>query len=286
MRTHLVIIDPQNDFCDLPESYRPRLAGGQAVAPALPVPGAHADMRRVAALIDGGGAGLDQISVTLDSHHHLDIGHPTFWETTDGGPVAAFTTISAEDVRAGRYRPRWQDAGPRVLAYLEALEANRRFTHMVWPIHCEIGTWGHNIHDDVRLACNRWEESRLAIVDMVTKGTNPWTEHYSAIRAEVPDPTDEATQSNRTFLAQLRQADRVYITGEAGSHCVKATTEHIADAFGDAGDALSKLVLVTDCMSPVAGFEAPYADFLTHMKTRGLSRATSAEVVAELRSRR
>jgi nicotinamidase-related amidase len=196
--------------------------------------------------------------------------------------VAPFTTISAADVRRGRFQPRWRDAGPRVLAYLEALEASGRFTHMVWPIHCEIGTWGHGVHADVRLACNRWEEAHLTNVEMVTKGANPWTEHYSAIRAEVPDPEDDATQSNRAFLDELRQADRVYITGEAGSHCVRATTEHIVAAFAEQGDDLSKLALVTDCMSPVAGFEAPYADFLSQMKARGLSRATSPEVVAEL----
>jgi len=283
-KNHLVVIDPQNDFCDLPQTYLPRLAGTAPAAPSLPVPGAHTDMLRVAAIIREGGAGLAGVSVTLDSHHHLDIGHPTFWETAEGGAVAPFTTISAADVRDGRFRPRWKDAGARVQAYLEALEARGRFTHMVWPIHCEIGTWGHNIHDDVRLACNGWEESHLAIVNMVAKGTNPWTEHYSAIQAEVPDAADETTQINQGFLAKLRQADRIFITGEAASHCVKATTEHIADAFTRAGDDLSRLVLVTDCMSPVAGFQDAYTDFLAQMKTHGLSRAVAAEVIAELRN--
>ncbi len=37
----LLLIDPQNDFCDLPPPARPR----------LPVPGAHADMLRVGELI-------------------------------------------------------------------------------------------------------------------------------------------------------------------------------------------------------------------------------------------
>lgn len=68
--THLLIIDPQNDFCDLPEARRP--AG---VAPALPVPGADADLRRLAALIRATGDHLDEITVTLDSHQRLDIAH-------------------------------------------------------------------------------------------------------------------------------------------------------------------------------------------------------------------
>ena len=52
----LLIIDPQNDFCDLPESWRPLdPISGQRLAPALPVPGAHADMLRLAELIGSSG---------------------------------------------------------------------------------------------------------------------------------------------------------------------------------------------------------------------------------------
>ena len=108
--------------------------------------------------------------------------------------------------------------------YLKRLEAAGRYTLMVWPTHCEIGSWGHNVHADVRAAYNRWEESSLRTVTKIIKGTNPWTEHYSAIQAEVPDNDDPGTQMNVGFIKMLADADRVYITGEAGSHCVKATT--------------------------------------------------------------
>mgnify|MGYP002386385057 CR=1 FL=1 len=100
---------------------------------------------------------------------------------------------------------------------------------MVWPVHCEIGTWGHNVHAAVRQAYNAWEEACVGVVDKVFKGTNPWTEHYSAIRAEVPDPDDESTRVNARLITRLRAADMVLISGEAGSHCVKATTEHIVE---------------------------------------------------------
>src|SRR5438093_6493445 len=95
---HLLVIDPQNDFCDLPASYRPdNPATKQPHAPALPVPGAHQDMLRLAGLINRGRAGLSAISITLDSHHRFDIAHPTFWAAHDGGPVAPFTRISAAE---------------------------------------------------------------------------------------------------------------------------------------------------------------------------------------------
>lgn len=280
-KNHLVIIDPQNDFCDLPESECP-VVGGVRQVPALPVPGAHADMLRVADLIREGGKGLADISITLDSHQRVDIGHPTFWKQGGDGPVTAFTQIAAADVREGRYLPRRADALVRVLAYLDALEAAGRYVHMVWPVHCEIGTWGNNVHDGVRRAYNQWEEERVCVVNKVVKGTNPWTEHYSAIKAEVPDVEDDSTQVNDAFVSRLKSADRVLITGEAGSHCVKATTEHIVENF-DGAD-LGKLVLLTDCMSPVTGFERQYQEFIDEMRQRGLQISTSKEILAALRA--
>jgi nicotinamidase-related amidase len=279
----MVIIDPQNDFCDLPEAYCPTLAqdAGARLHPALPVTGAHADMQRLAALIDHAGAGLDEITVTLDSHQHIDIAHPTFWQQGDGAPIAPFTTIKAADVRAGRYLPRVAAHQARALAYLDALEKAGRYTHMVWPVHCEIGTWGHNVHYDLRRAYNAWEEATARQVQKLTKGENPWTEHYSAIMAEVPDPGDAATAFNSVFISQLAQADQIYIAGEAGSHCVKASTEHIVQGLGGDG---RKLTLITDCISLVAGFEAQYQQFLEAMRGCGAHLATAATVSAELQS--
>ena len=279
---HLVVIDPQNDFCDLPEGYRPVVPGTADVrqVPALPVAGAHADMQRVAALIDQGGEGLGHISITLDSHQRVDIAHPTFWQQGDGSAVAGFTPIHAIDVREGRYLPRNAEVLARVVAYLETLEASGRHDHMVWPVHCEIGTWGNNVHEDVRRSYNRWEEKHARIVNKVVKGTNPMTEHYSAIMAEVPIADEQSTLLNATFIAQLKQADLVLIAGEAGSHCVKATTEHIVENFAEAD--LDKLVLLTDCMSPVAGFESHYAAFIENMRGRGLQIMQSGDVLSML----
>ncbi|WP_284617265.1 isochorismatase family protein [Aquabacterium humicola] len=269
-RTHLLIIDPQNDFCDLP-------AEG-ANQPALPVAGANADMQRLARFIDAAAARLDAITVTLDSHHRLDIAHPGFWRTGDGGPVMPFTPITAADVRSGRFQPRDATALPRTLAYLDELEARGRYTLMVWPVHCEIGSWGHNVHDAVRAAYNRWELQHQAIVGKVMKGSNPWTEHYSAVQAEVPEPGDDHTQLNRALLAELDRAETILIAGEASSHCVKATTEHIVEHLP--GGRPERLVLLTDCMSPVGGFEAQAEGFLAAMRARGVRTATSAEAAA------
>jgi nicotinamidase-related amidase len=266
---HLLIIDPQNDFMDVEGA-------------ALPVKGAAADMARLAAFIDASGPRIGQITVTLDSHHSVGIERPAMWMTDTKGAVAPFTQISAADVREGRFRPRDPAALPRVQAYLDALEAGGRYTLMVWPVHCEIGTWGHGVHAGVRAAYNEWEQARLRGVRKVTKGENPWTEHYSAIQAEVPDAGDEHTQMNTALLADLDRAGLLLIAGEASSHCVRATTEHIV-ANLPAGRP-ERIVLLTDCMSPVGGFEAQHAEFLADMRTRGVRLMSSMEALSLLRT--
>ena len=77
-------------------------------------------------------------------------------------------------------------------------------------------------------------------------------------------------------LAELDRFDRVLIAGEAGSHCVRATVEHLAAHLPSAR--MNKLVLLTDCISPVAGFEAQQAEFLAAMQARGLQLALSTEI--------
>jgi len=282
---HLLVIDPQNDFCDLPDSYRPQdPVSRQPLAPSLPVPGAHQDMLRLAGLINRGRAGLTAISITLDSHHRFDIAHPTFWIAADGVPVAPFTEITAANVRAEKFLPRHPAALPLALNYLDQLEAAGRYQLMVWPVHCEIGTWGNNVHADVRAAYSHWEEAALGIVAKLAKGSNPWTEHYSAVMAEVPDADDPDTQFNVKFVDNLAEADHIYVAGEAGSHCVKATVEHIADYFAaqHGAAALARLTLIVDCISPVAGFEPQYQAFLQAMGARGVRLMQAGDVLPEL----
>ena len=259
-RIQLLVIDPQNDFMDVPGA-------------ALPVTGASADMNRLAAFIDKAQSRLAGICVTLDSHHSIGIERPAMWKQGDGGAVAPFTQIAAADVRAGRYLPRDPVALPRVLAYLDALEAGGRYQLMVWPVHCETGTWGHNVQDAVRQAYNRWEQAHLKPVRKVFKGMNAWTENYSALQAEVPDPQDPDTQLNTGLIAALDEADAIVIAGEASSHCVRATTEHLAANLPSGR--IDKLVLLSDCMSPVGGFEAQADQFLAAMRERGATVTTS-----------
>ncbi|SFD32628.1 cysteine hydrolase [Paracidovorax konjaci] len=280
---HLLAIDPQNDFCDLPAAWCPAdPLSGQRLAPSLPVAGAHGDLQRLAAFVRRVAPQLGAVTVTLDSHQRYDVAHPLFWRAGGGADVAPFTPITAAQVRAGDFTPRDATALPRVLAYLDALEAQGRYTLMVWPVHCEIGSWGHGVHADLLAACAQWQAVQGQAVHAVFKGMNPWTEHYSAIEAEVPDPQDPGTTLNLPLLQRLATAGRLVIAGEASSHCVRATTEHIVQHLPrlQPGWTPSRVVLLTDCMSPVRGFEAQHGAFLDAMRSQGVQLAQSTELLA------
>lgn len=258
---HLLVIDPQNDFCN---------ARG-----ALCVPGASQDMDRLAAMVRRLKTRLQAIHVTLDSHRKVDISHPIWFRDGAGNHPTPFTTVTPADVRAGRWTTTQPSAAKRTLAYLEALEATGRYPHVIWPYHCLIGDWGHGVWPALSEAIHEWED-RFAMADFVTKGSNPWTEHFSAVRAEVPDPEDPTTQLNTGLVTTLEQADVVLLAGEALSHCLANTVRDVASTFASP-QYVSKLVLLTDASSNVTGFEAYGEQFVRELAAQGMKTATTTD---------
>jgi nicotinamidase-related amidase len=228
-------------------------------------------MQRLAQMIRHHAAEIDTIHVTLDTHHSLHIAHPMFWSDASGAHPDPFAIITAAEVAASRWSATQPAMRDRALEYVRALERGGRYTLCIWPYHCLIGSEGHAVKPALFDALRTWE-AQFRVVDYVVKGSNIYTEHYSAIRAEVPDPDDPATQLNQALVDKLRSADRVFVAGEAGSHCVATTVQDLAAIMGP--DA-SRLTLLTDAMSPVPGFEPLQEAFLAEMLQRGLGFATT-----------
>ncbi len=264
-RIELLIIDPQVDFCDPARG-------------ALYVPGAEHDMARLAAMVRRLKDKLDDIHVTLDSHHFIHIAHPIFWKDSHGAHPPVFTRIGRADVEQGVWTPAVPGMYRRALDYVRRLEQNGRYELTVWPPHCLIGSPGHTVFPELLAALTEWE-SRFAFVDYVTKGSNILTEHYSAVQADVPDPSDASTQINTRLVRALEQADLVAIAGEARTHCLANTVRDIANAFGD-DSFVSKLVLLTDASSDIPGFEPHAQAFMSEMAARGMQLSTTTEFLA------
>ncbi len=259
MKTALLIIDPQTDFCD--------------PAGALSVAGADADMARLAQMVTRLEDQVREIHVTLDSHHPVHIAHPIFWIDGEGSHPDPFTIISLEEIQGGR----WMAADPavrdRAAAYVSALARHGRYPLCIWPPHCLIGSRGHAVYPVLFEALMGWEQ-HYNVVDYVEKGSNLYTEHYSAIKADVPDPGDPSTQLNTRLVSALASADVVAVAGEAGSHCVANTVRDLADSFGD-DRLVSKIVLLQDAVSPVGGFGDYQGSFVAELTARGMTLSTT-----------
>jgi len=257
-RTTLFIIDPQNDF---------HPGGSLAIATA------NEDSSRISELINQHGDDIDDIIVSLDTHQKLHIAHGLFWINEAGEHPPPFTPIPLSAVQSGEWKtsqPQWQEWG---LAYVKQLEANKRFTLLIWPEHCLIGTKGHAVVDEMNTALHTWCDKRTRAVDYVLKGHNMLTEHYSALRADVEREDDPRTQFNEATFNRLRKADRVLVCGEALSHCVAFTTRDLLSRWPK--DEASKVVLLKDCSSPVASFEAAADEFLEEITVQGATVTTS-----------
>jgi len=233
----LFLIDPQNDFVD-PNG-------------ALAVPGADEDAKRLAHLIKHAGTMISSMVLSLDSHQRLDISHPLWFFDESGKHPDPFTVITESDLNDGKWRTRDEVAGHTV-SYLRTLERQGRYPHVIWPEHCLIGTEGHLVYPLLQEAIHEWA-LRPAYIDYVFKGQNPFTEHFSAIEAEVPDPKDPSTQVNRVLIDRLCESDEIWVSGWARSHCVGNT---LRDLFKWGGRSLAeKIVIIGDTMSDVSGFE-------------------------------
>jgi nicotinamidase-related amidase len=295
VQVHLVIVDPQNDFCVADD--------GKGNKGSLVVPGALEDMQRVAKMVNRIGDRLADIHVTLDSHQGIGIERPKWWKrVSDGAMPAPFTILGIHpdkkrivkfnadatglhptEEEYTTYMPSYaRQGGPTgkgVFGYLEALAAKGRYPHVVWPVHCCVGSWGWSIVPELSNELIRWEQEQFARVNYVTKGNNPWTEHFSGVQAEVQDPGDPTTQVNTALIQTLESADIIALTGEALSHCVANTGRDIANCFTDP-KYVAKLVLLTDATSNVSGFDFLGDAFVKELVAKGMQISTTADFLA------
>lgn len=231
----LVIVDPQNDFCDHRGS--------------LYVEGAYADLKRLAAHIAGDCRCYTDIVVSLDSHDVMAIFHPGFWLGMDGGAPLPYTQITPEDISDGK----WRVASPENRAAAErtfkAMAAKKAGALMIWPEHCVISTWGHNIPDVLREALSVWRKETGKAVRYIFKGENPYTDQFSIF--EGLDDAYPETAFNSRLFDMLAESSSVTFAGEALTHCVG---ESVLSYMEKLAGKTQRVTLLTDCSSPVAGF--------------------------------
>jgi nicotinamidase-related amidase len=255
----------------------------------LPVTGAKEDMNRLAKFLTDNGDKIDEVRCTLDSHHPCSIFHPLYWVDKNGNHPEPITVTGAQgrpldsilflDKVTGT-NPLWRTTNPgwndHAIKYIESLPKEYALT--IWSYHCLIGSQGAAVYPPLFEALMEWEKKYFAVVNWVTKGCSMHTEHYGAVKAEVPLPDDDTTNTNSSFAELLEESDTLLVGGEASSHCVARTVTQLVEEFGE--DYAKKIVLLTDCMSPVPGFENLYDDFINKMTQKGMRLSTSTQFFA------
>lgn len=286
-RLDLFVIDGQNDFCASGKEKEGRKGS-------LFVEKADEEAVLVANMIDRLGSKISKINASLDSHHKMDGSHNTSWKKPDGSSPPPFTIVTNSQIKTHEFVPRfalgvWEGkAVPSyewALKYTETVEKNGRATLCLWPVHCQIGTWGNNIYEPLSDSFDRWALKNAGWINFITKGQWPWTEHYSALQADVPDPTRSETQLNVETIVGTMEADIVAWTGWAGSHCLRWTALDAVNYFQNSGDELiKKSVFFEDASASVPNIPgAPFKfsdwrkEFLDEASKRGATITTTVD---------
>ena len=255
VRVCLVAIDVQNTFC-LPD-FELFVAGRSGT-------GAVDDNRRLCEFLYRNLGRITQVYPTLDTHQAVQIFHPIFLVDRDGRHPDPYTRVSIEDVQQGVWQVNpsvcrqlemsEEEGYEYLLHYVKSLRESGKYELSVWPYHGLLGGIGHALVSSVEEAIFFHCHARQSQPAFQIKGNNPLTEHYSVLSPEVLKGHDGRLLGtiNTAFLQALLGFDVIVIAGQAKSHCVAWTIEHLLEdpLFGRAGFA-EKVYLLEDCTSAV-----------------------------------
>lgn len=162
MKTAVVIIDMQNDFIHKNGSLC--VSNGDNAA------------KNIANFLKEND--VNKIFVSMDHHPKNNIASTEFWYDSENKHVEPFTEITLDDVLSKKIRAYYYKA--YLIAYLKELEKKGKKL-IAWPSHCVENTWGCEICNELKEVLDYKDN-----VEYIKKGTNPYTEHYSIFKAEIP----------------------------------------------------------------------------------------------------
>ena len=254
-RTWLLLIDLQNTFC---------IPGFELFVGGRSGNGAVEDNVRLCQFIYRNLGSITHITATMDTHTAHQIFHPIFFVDKDGNHPAPYSDIHLADLQSGKWKfnaalaPHFGIAPEyghqMMIHYADTLEKSGKYALTIWPYHAMLGGIGHALVSAVEEAVFFHSIARTVPPDFEVKGNKPFTENYSVIGPEVlTGPMGETLgERNPKFIQHLHEVDRLYIAGQAKSHCVAWTIADLLDDIQATEPELAKKVyLLEDCSSPV-----------------------------------
>jgi nicotinamidase-related amidase len=253
-RLCLLAVDVQNTFC-IPD-FELFVAGRSGT-------GAVDDNRRLCEFIYRNLGTITQIYPSLDTHHAMQVFHAVWLVDEHGDHPAPYTLVSADDVKAGRWRmnPAVAEAlgidvdyAERHLAhYTRSLAEGGKYNLTIWPYHAMLSSMGHALVSAVEEAVFFHSIARHSQPDFQVKGNDPLTEHYSMLGPEVTEGPDgdRLGGKNIELIEKLLTFDVVVVAGQAKSHCMAWTIDDLLEEEA-AGERLAeRTYLLEDCTSAV-----------------------------------
>ena len=258
----LLIIDPQYDF--IPPV---KLSGEK---PTLPVVGALNDMERIVELIESNWfkKNIKHVIITQDWHDEHHIANASIWEYWNGDTVKPYSQIYF--VREKGFFLN-DDKNSRVMmkSIYSGIEKRMPYYHLydkeeknfdvpwseiyfvrngytskektltLWPNHCIKDTAGAEIYNPIKLAIKELEKAyyHKTIHTIWKKGDLPGTEYFSAL---LPDDKLQLVENDTLFQETqerfriLNQYDKIYVCGEAKTHCVANTVVDLKKGWSSA----------------------------------------------------
>lgn len=222
------------------------------------VPGAVEDSVRTVEWLYRNLAKITTVVLSLDTHSVHQVFHPAAWVDAAGRHPEPFTVITAADVRSGRWRPVLRvegvaDVTALCLEYCERLERTGRYVLTIWPYHALLGGASHALVPALMEAALFHALARQQETVFAIKGRTAVTENFSVLSPEVRELGGRRVGAFDTALFDLLLShDRVYVFGQAKSHCVRATLQDILEECQKRDPALlARIHILEDAMSPV-----------------------------------
>jgi nicotinamidase-related amidase len=265
-RIALVLVDYQHDFVD--------------PTGALYVPGSQDDVARLLTWFYTNAHRITSVYASLDTHLPIQIFYSSWWKNPETGEhPQPFTAITEEDVTSKKWvpviEPEWSTR------YVHALKQGAKKDLMIWPYHTMEGTLGHMLVAPISEAIAWHSAARDTQPTYIVKGLTPRTEFYGIFGAEIADPNAPETNLNAPLLDAIMQQDKVYIAGEAKSHCVLETERQLVGRFGNQPQLMKRLYFLRDCTSsvqhPAIDFDALAEEELANMQRLGVQMVMSTD---------
>ena len=261
----LLLVDFQIDFCHADGSLR--------------VPGAEADLRRTIEFLYANAARIKTVVASLDSHLAFQIFYPTWWADEHGRHPSPHTVIDSDSIRRGKFRPLREAAWS--LAYVAELEQRAKKALYLWPFHTMIGGVGQAIDPALFEAVHWHAVARRSQPIFLQKGMIPTTEHYSPFEPEVKVPAHPHGSLNTTMLRLLETHERIYVAGEAKSHCVLEACSSMVRHFAARPEIVERIHFLGDCTSsvvvPGVDFDAMADRELAGFRAKGMRFVSAAD---------